>query len=508
MRSVHRLREFAATSAIAIAVAVVVAAAKPCRGATIPSVFTKIADFDTDIPGGTGQFTGFGLPAIEGGTVVFRGLGPGNQHGIYRWDAGALSLVADLTTAAPDQGSLFANFFDPTIDDGVVAFTATTSTAGRQGTYAANGVLAALVSFGDTMPENPPLGNTFTSFNDLPSKDGENFAIQGNGTSARAGIYKDIGGGLELVADNTTQIPGDTEDFGTFISNPKIGGDAVAFRSRRSFPTRDGIYTDVSGTLETVASMATPIPGGTGTFVAFSADPGFDQGRIAFQGQGGSGQTGIYTAMGAGAIELVADRGTPMPDSEDDFWTFPTAEVSVSGNAITFTGQALSGLRGVYTTVDGPVRRIIDTTQLLDGAALFAFELGRDGFEGATIVFSVTYPDFKKAIYVASNGPVGVSSGVAGTARIEMTAAPNPFRSVVRIAGSLGENAAAGWVLAEVFDVSGRRVDSRTIRAVDGRAHFDWTGRDASGARMPAGMYFVRFVSDGAAAVRPVVLVK
>ncbi|MFN0151077.1 MAG: hypothetical protein ACKVU1_10290 [bacterium] len=111
-----------------------------------------------------------------------------------------------------------------------------------------------------------------------------------------------------------------------------------------------------------IADFDTDIPGGMGAFVAFTPDPGFDRGRVAFQGQGGSGQTSVYTAVAGGPVELVADRGTPTPDAADDFYVFPAGDVSASGNAITFAGQSASGLRRIHTTRvsigTGAIRRV------------------------------------------------------------------------------------------------------------------------------------------------------
>ena len=60
---------------------------------------------------------------------------------------------------------------------------------------------------------------------------------------------------------------------------------------------------------------------------------------------------------------------------------------------------------------------------------------------------------------------------------------PNPFRLGTHVA-------AAGPCAIEILDVSGRRV--RSARLDGSFAQYDWDGRDASGWRMPAGLYLVR----------------
>jgi hypothetical protein len=44
----------------------------------------------------------------------------------------------------------------------------------------------------------------------------------------------------------------------------------------------------------------------------------------------------------------------------------------------------------------------------------------------------------------------------------------------------------------DLLDASGRRVASLGGRFEAGRQQLTWDGRDAAGARLPAGLYFVR----------------
>ena len=53
--------------------------------------YIDVADTTTSIPSGTGSFTGFGLPAINGNYIAFDATGSGGQDGIYTWSqAGGL----------------------------------------------------------------------------------------------------------------------------------------------------------------------------------------------------------------------------------------------------------------------------------------------------------------------------------------------------------------------------------------------------------------------------------
>jgi 6-phosphogluconolactonase (cycloisomerase 2 family) len=68
-----------------------------------------IADLNTAIPGGTGNFTSFGGPVIADAGVLFKGYGTGGQEGIYKLVDGTLSLVADRNTPVPNLPT--NNFF-------------------------------------------------------------------------------------------------------------------------------------------------------------------------------------------------------------------------------------------------------------------------------------------------------------------------------------------------------------------------------------------------------------
>ncbi|MDA2921278.1 hypothetical protein MYX76_17600, partial [Desulfobacterota bacterium AH_259_B03_O07] len=73
---------------------------KPAYSGIGTFTFRKVADTNTPIPGGTGTFTGIGVPSLDGDNVVFQGFGTSEQQGIYT-DIGGLSVVADKSTMIP-----------------------------------------------------------------------------------------------------------------------------------------------------------------------------------------------------------------------------------------------------------------------------------------------------------------------------------------------------------------------------------------------------------------------
>ena len=76
-------------------------------------------------------------------------------------------------------------------------------------------------------------------------------------------------------------------------------------------------------TFTKVVDTDTPIPGGTGTFVGLDVLPALSEGNVAFYGQASS-QEGIYAFID-GSLDVVADLSTPIPGGSS--WTRTTCPV-------------------------------------------------------------------------------------------------------------------------------------------------------------------------------------
>jgi len=87
--------------------------------------FTRIADTQTAVPGGTGTFTIFAdARAIGGGKVALIGYDSALAPGIYSYQNGLLGVMADTHTTVPGTADTFSDFFDVAIDGAFAAFTA------------------------------------------------------------------------------------------------------------------------------------------------------------------------------------------------------------------------------------------------------------------------------------------------------------------------------------------------------------------------------------------------
>ena len=102
---------------------------------------------------------------------------------------------------------------------------------------------------------------------------------------------------------------------------------------------------------------------------------------------------------------------------------------------------------------------------------------------------------------------VGVTPGVPREEFALRAIKPNPFRTNLEVAFTLGR---AGPVDLVVYDVLGREVRAvaRGSRLEAGPQSLTWDGRDASGRETGAGVYFVRLKTERATWARAVARVR
>ncbi|MBI3539043.1 MAG: hypothetical protein HY076_02070 [Candidatus Eisenbacteria bacterium] len=127
-----------------------------------------------------------------------------------------------------------------------------------------------------------------------------------------------------------------------------------------------------------------------------------------------------------------------------------------------------------------------------------------DGTGGAIIAWSdqrgTSADIYAQRIAGAGGVPTVDVPGLPALPPVALAAAPNPMRVATRLAFSLD---AESRVDARITDVSGRtvRVLLDGVALAPGPHTLDWDGRDAAGARLPAGVYLA-VVRAGAAPAR------
>ncbi len=206
------------------------------------------------------------------------------------------------------------------------------------------------------------IGN-FTSFGEPTIENGK-VAFLGRG-SGQEGIYTNLSGSLVSVADFNTLVP--TGGGGSFarFGNPSMDGGAIAFAGDEGavFGPK-GIYSTASGSLALVVNENTLVPGGGGsTFDDISDRVSLDGGTATFVGDAGSFDLlqGIYQGASPGTLGGVAVRGvTPVPNGSGDLFDRFGGGLSTDAGAIAFTGgnAADSTFGGVYSNASGSMVEI------------------------------------------------------------------------------------------------------------------------------------------------------
>jgi hypothetical protein len=368
--------------------------------------FTKIADYGTPIPGGTGTFTTLTQPQVHQGNVVFGGAGTG-ASGIYRFDpgTGARSVAVDTSAGLPGGGSPLLNTFSAYGNDvSLMGFSGASSGFGlyttRGGTlHKVPGTDAFTVltiaptstdaqrilfhkEFSRTIGQ-PTIEPGFAVVNvaeavsngigqtpvyKFIARDGgyaysDHFRYTGTRGNYRIGstdgeLWWFADGSFNNALWPSHKLPGEPETSHTWSGGPPIfsyDGDTLAFFAQASSTpdlansvTQRGFYTkDAAGQVRTVANDDTPVPGGTGTFTTF-ANVTIDNGNVVFIGGPSSTSLGIFAASG-GTVTEVIGVGDALDGKSVSALSF-SGDRPLSGNDLVFTAEFTDGSKGLFLT--------------------------------------------------------------------------------------------------------------------------------------------------------------
>jgi uncharacterized delta-60 repeat protein len=354
----------------------------------LPTVM--LVSTSSPVPGGTGMFTGFPQPpAVSGNLSSFLGLGSSSQQGVYVCARSAptepCQPVANLSTTIPNG----------------------------TGTFTGLGTVSS--------------GGSFTTF---------------IGTGAgQAGIYSCEtampGDPCVPIADLGTAIPGGTGTFTGFLDVAESGAAASFIATGNNQSGVYGCKRTPGDPCQPIATINTPIPGGTGMFAGFTAvamapgtaNPNPSSNRVAFVGTG-AGQAGVYScdlAIPTDPCQPIANLSTPIPGGTGNFTGFSALSVAnasvsnPSSTRVAFIGAG-AGQAGVYscdlaTPVD-PCQPIANlTTTIPGGMGTFA------GFDAVSaslghVAFLGQGASGQAGIYVASTLQKGIAAGDILTGKV------------------------------------------------------------------------------------------
>lgn len=206
-------------------------------------------------------------------------------------------------------------------------------------------------------------------------------------------------------------------------------------------------------------------------------------------------RTPVFDGTGLGDLTLTYQRWfsnrAPSPGN-DEF------RVDVSTNG----GGSWTNLETVATGTDSWAEVVIDLTAVVTPTTqmqlrFVAEDIGTEQYVEAGV-------DDVRITTPATGAPLTAASALPFALR---TTGPNPFRSRTTLEFDLS---APGPASLEVFDIAGRRVATLLdgVRLASGRHRASWDGRDASGALVSPGIYFVQVVCAQGADSRKVTFVR
>jgi serine/threonine protein kinase/tetratricopeptide (TPR) repeat protein len=217
-------------------------------GSALGGPLTRIVDVNTPIPSGSGTFTGMAHTSVSGSTVAFRGMGGDGQNGIYAAPSagGPVTVVADTNTPIPGGTGNFKLATFPSVSGSTVAFCG--KGVGQEGIYVgpiAGGRLTRLADLNSPVPNGHGKLFSFTipPFNhNVVAMSGSAVAFQAIDGERQVGIYigsADGTGLRKLIAAGDT-LDGRRVSWLTF---DRTGLDGATFAFIASFTDgTSGVY--------------------------------------------------------------------------------------------------------------------------------------------------------------------------------------------------------------------------------------------------------------------------
>ena len=415
------------------------------------ATFTKIADQATTMPGQAVNFGIFSEPAYDGTNVAFQGGGSG-KGGVYTNEGGTLRKVADSDTPEPVGGiQPFAVFGNPDIDGGNVVFSA--FAAGFAGIYSEVG--GALNVIADNLTPVPGGSGTLSHFSDPNFNAGNTIFSAGGFGFFEEGVYTNAGGTLQVVADMTTPVP--NAGLNTFekFDAPRLDGGDFLYWGQSMNGVPEGIYRDAGSGPQVVADSNTLVPGGVDNLRFFDRQPVQSGTNVAFGARDSANNRRIYRSAGV-TIKTAIDTDTPMPLGSRPFETRGTP---IAMNAANLIVQGF----GAVLVRDGAIAKLIGTNDQLDGQEIGIVTFRHEGLSGDQIALLVRYEDFSRAIYVADFSIV-VPNAVAAYELNNSLADEKNGPNLVALGGQLQPtgyafNANQGLTLSGVLDPNGYSIE-------------------------------------------------
>ncbi len=368
--------------------------------------FEKIADTNTPIPGGVGNFTLFNSVIADGSGVWFIGSGIdlyecsfcalNHQSGIYHAQSNSsLATVFEKRSDPRFRNSLIGYFVGLSVDQGDMAF-GFAHHGPSQLRYVVNGI------FGE-------VGGT-----DVYKTAIDHGVVVFKNPGAYASILKNDQGAVSVLVDGAnTPIPNGTGTF-THFYRVALDGNNLAFYGNDMYfslddgvfyETQRGVYKQINDTLSKVADLNTAIPNGTGFFTDFG-DIWVDDQRVLFVGEGASNQIGLFLQKSDSSLEALVTEQTAIPEATGTFSGFgnlglDTPKISLDDDLVVFQGNG-EGVEGIYSLQNGVLLKIIDSNDTLDGKPIVGLSFIGEGLDGGSLAFTAQFTDGSQGVYLTA----------------------------------------------------------------------------------------------------------
>ncbi len=376
---------------------------------------TLIADTNTPVPFGSGNFYGWGATNIavdSAGRVAFTsaldegGVSTAAKEGVYLYDAGTLSRIADLNMAAPGQGGAnYSRFAYLDIDQGQVVFGAQVVGSSAQDLFRYSAGATSLY-FSAASPG--PAGTIMTTGGQSPAMSGGTTVFSSayynpDTTAFGYGYFSFDGTSTTPVATSLDTVigAGGSKPNGFSAQTVAQANGTVGLWANLSGGTVTGGailgYRDGLG-LNLIANAATSVPGESAVFDRGVSFAGVMGQQVVFSG-GWTGGEGIFAANADGSsLQKLMDLNSVVPGTstpfEDISW------VVVGDDHLMFQGAIGGGEYGLYSMTDGVIHTLLDTTMSLGGNEISSLSTeGIHGVGGDYVAFRVGFESGLEGLY-------------------------------------------------------------------------------------------------------------
>jgi hypothetical protein len=403
--------------------------------------FNKLVGSGTAVPGQATTFTGVNLAGVDGsfGTAFIGNfsLNATNYSGLYRYQNGQVSTLADRGTVGPAGETINSILANGDYENGVIVFAANTTLGPTLYRYTPGQPLAALVRQGDVLPGSTAAVGTF--FNRGVGGDANEFAFRTTRNDGSNGMYQSVSGfGMQVVDDKTRS---GVAEMGNFIDFPELhyrdGKTAFVGTGRdpddlSAPPEPAGVFVTFPGNpFQLIAGRNMPIPNAHDDgerFNEFERPRILPDGRVGFAGgfieeegpTAGDHHMGVWIRNPDLTWKIYIDSDMNLPGLHSPILEFN--QYSVEGGMNFFgVNDENDGSYIYYESRDGVFTHLIDTYETLDGKAMSRIRMLGDTALGGEVFFRVDFTDGTSGVYSAVV-PEPASLGLIGAASMALLA--------------------------------------------------------------------------------------